>query len=217
MKTDSKLQEDVMEELEWEPKVDHAHIGVAAQDGVVTLSGHVSSYSAKLAAEDAARRVKGVRGIAEEIAVRFPNQTKTADDEIAKRILDMFHWNVVVPDDKISVKVEHGWVTLSGQVDYHFQRQTAKDLASRIGGVKGVANNVVVKSVPSSFDVRNRIVAAMRRTADLDADTIAVVADGDKVTLSGKVHSSYERRLAERAAWAAPGVNRVEDNIVVAN
>jgi osmotically-inducible protein OsmY len=215
MKTDSKLQKDVMDELEWEPKVDHAHIGVAAQDGVVTLSGHVRTYAAKLAAEEATRRVKGVRGIAEEIEVRFPSQAKTADHEIAKRIIDIFDWNVLVPDDKISVKVENGWVTLSGEVDFDFQRQAAKEAASRIGGVKAVANNIKVKKSASSFDIRNRIVAAMQRSADLDADTISVVTDGDTVKLSGKVHSSYERRLAERAAWAAPGVNRVEDNIVV--
>ncbi|MCZ8283252.1 MAG: BON domain-containing protein [Aquidulcibacter sp.] len=215
MKSDSKLQKDVMDELDWEPKVDHAHIGVSAQDGVVTLSGHVNTYSAKLAAEEATRRVKGVRGIAEEIEVRLPSQPKTADEEIAKRILDLFDWNVLIPSDKITVKVEHGWVTLGGKVDFHFQRQAAKEAASRIGGVKAVADTISVKSAASSFDIRNRIVAALERSADLDADTITVSADGDTVKLSGKVHSSYERRLAESAAWAAPGVNRVENNIVV--
>jgi osmotically-inducible protein OsmY len=215
MKSDSKLQKDVMDELDWEPKVDHAHIGVSAQDGVVTLSGHVNTYSAKLAAEEATRRVKGVRGIAEEIEVRLPSQPKTADEEIAKRILDLFDWNVLIPSDKITVKVEHGWVTLGGKVDFHFQRQAAKEAASRIGGVKAVADTISVKSAASSFDIRNRIVAALERSADLDADTITVSADGDTVKLSGKVHSSYERRLAESAAWAAPGVNRVENSIVV--
>ncbi|MFN7605065.1 MAG: BON domain-containing protein, partial [Hyphomonadaceae bacterium] len=144
MKSDSKLQKDVMDELDWEPKVDHAHIGVSAQDGVVTLSGHVNTYSAKLAAEEATRRVKGVRGIAEEIEVRLPSQPKTADEEIAKRILDLFDWNVLIPSDKITVKVEHGWVTLGGKVDFHFQRQAAKEAASRIGGVKAVADTISV-------------------------------------------------------------------------
>jgi osmotically-inducible protein OsmY len=215
MKTDSQLQKDVMAELEWEPRVDHANIGVAVQDGVVTLSGFVSSYACKLSAEKAAKRVKGVRGLAEEIEVRFPSDTKTADPEIAKRIADMFDWSATIPKNKLSVKVEHGWVTLSGEVAYHFHREAAKDLASRITGVKGVSNLIEVKKTPSSFDVRSRIVDALKRTADIDASTITVVTEGDTVKLGGKVHANYERRIAERAAWAAPGVNRIEDNIMV--
>jgi osmotically-inducible protein OsmY len=215
MKTDSQLQQDVMDELQWEPRVDHANIGVAAKDGVVTLSGFVGNYSAKIAAEKAARRVKGVRGLAEEIEVRFASDPKTSDPEIAKRIADMFDWSVTIPRDKVQVKVEHGWVTLSGTVDYHFHRQSAKDLASRISGVKGVTNLVEVKTSPSPSDVKDRIVAAFKRNADLDASTITVVADGGTVRLGGKVHAWYERQIAERAAWAAPGVNHIEDNIAV--
>jgi osmotically-inducible protein OsmY len=215
MKTDSQLQQDVMDELQWEPRVDHANIGVAAKDGVVTLSGFVSSYTSKIAAEKAARRVKGVRGLAEEIEVRFASDPKTSDPEIAKRIADMFDWSVTIPKNRIAVKVEHGWVTLSGAVDYHFHRQAAKDLASRISGVKGVTNLVEVKIIPSPGDVKDRIVAAFKRNADLDASTITVVADGNTVRLGGKVHAWYERQIAERAAWAAPGVNRIEDNIAV--
>jgi osmotically-inducible protein OsmY len=215
MKTDSQLQQDVMDELQWEPRVDHANIGVAAKDGVVTLSGFVSSYTSKIAAEKAARRVKGVRGLAEEIEVRFASDPKTSDPEIAKRIADMFDWSVTIPKNRIAVKVEHGWVTLSGVVDYHFHRQAAKDLASRISGVKGVTNLVEVKTIPSPGDVKDRIVAAFKRNADLDASTITVVADGNTVRLGGKVHAWYERQIAERAAWAAPGVNRIEDNIAV--
>jgi osmotically-inducible protein OsmY len=215
MKTDSQLQKDVMAELEWEPRVDHANIGVAANNGVITLSGYVASYASKLAAEEAARRVKGVRGLAEEIEVRFAGDAKTADPEIAKRIADMFDWSVTIPKGKINVKVEHGWVTLSGDVGYHFHRQAARDAASRIGGVKGVTNLIEVKKTPSPLDIRQRIMDAFQRSADLDASTITVVADGDTVKLSGKVHSGYERRIAERAAWAAPGVNRIEDNIMI--
>lgn len=215
MKTDSQLQKDVMAELEWEPRVDHANIGVAVQDGVVTLSGFVKNYASKLAAEEAARSVKGVRGLAEEIEVRYPSDAKTADPEIAKRIADMFDWSVNVPKDKIQVKVEHGWVTLSGQVGYNYHRESARNLVSRINGVKGVTNLIEVKKAPSSFDVRERIVDALKRSADIDASTITVVTDGDTVKLGGKVHAGYERRVAERAAWAAPGVNRIEDNIMV--
>lgn len=215
MKTDSQLQADVMAELEWEPSVDHANIGVAAKDGVVTLSGFVSSYASKLAAEKATRRVKGVRGLAEEIEVHLPSEAKTTDPEIAKRIADMFDWSATIPKDKINVKVEHGWVTLSGDVGYHYNRQAARDLAARINGVKGVTNLIEVKKVPSPLDIRQRIMDAFKRSADLDASTITVVAEGDTVKLSGKVHSGYERRIAERAAWSAPGVNRLEDNIMV--
>ena len=215
MKTDSQLQKDVMAELEWEPSVEHANIGVAAKDGVITLSGFVSSYASKIAAEQAARRVKGVRGLAEEIEVRFASDVKTADSEIAKRIADMFDWSATIPKGKINIKVEHGWVSLSGDVGYHYQRQAARNLASRVTGVKSVSNLIEVKQAPSTIDIRQRIMDAFKRSADLDAGTITVETEGDKVKLSGKVHSSYERRIAEQAAWAAPGVNRLEDNIMI--
>jgi osmotically-inducible protein OsmY len=215
MKTDSQLQKDVMDELQWEPRVDHANIGVAAKDGIVTLSGYVKSYAEKLAAEKASRRVKGVRGLAEEIEVRFASDPKTSDPEIAKRIADIFDWSATVPKDRVNVKVESGWVTLTGMVDWQFHRDAAKGAAARINGVKGVTNLIEVKQKPSSMDVKERIVAAFKRAADLDASTITVITDGDQVRLGGKVHSWYERQVAERAAWAAPGVNRIEDNIVV--
>ena len=215
MKSDSQLQQDIMDELQWEPRVHHANIGVAAKDGVITLSGFVGSYAEKIAAEKAARRVKGVRGLAEEIEVRLDSDAKTADPEIAKRIADMFDWSAMVPKHKIGVKVEHGWVTLTGTVDGHFQRKSASDLASRISGVRGVSNQIEVRAAASPSDIRERIMAAFRRNADLDASTITVAADGSTVRLGGKVHAWYERRIAERAAWSAPGVNRVEDNILV--
>ncbi len=215
MKTDSKIQQDVMDELQWEPSVDHANIGVAVNDGIVSLSGFVSTYTSKLAAEKAARRVAGVRGLAEEIEVRFASDPKTADPEIAKRIADVFDWSPTIPRGKIDVKVEHGWVTLSGAVDWHYHREAAREAAARINGVKGVTNMIAVKKSPSSVDVRDRIVAAFKRASDIDASTINVMVDGDKVKLGGKVHSWHERQIAERAAWAAPGVNRIEDNIMI--
>ena len=215
MKTDSQLQQDVMDELQWEPRVDHANIGVAATDGVITLSGFASSYAEKIAAEKAARRIKGVRGLAEEIEVRLPSQAKTADPEIAKRIADIFDWSAMIPNNKIAVKVEHGWVTLTGMVDGHFQRKSAVDFASRISGVTGVSNQITVKAAASPFDVKDRIMAAFRRNADLDASSITVSADGNTVRLGGQVHAWYERQIAERAAWSAPGVDRIEDNIML--
>lgn len=215
-KSDSQLQHDVMAELEWEPSIDHADIGVAVNDGVVTLSGYVKSYPQKVAAEKATRRVAGVRAIAEEIKVRFASDPKTADHEIAKRIIDMFAWNVSIPDDKIKVKVEHGWVTLSGTVDWHYQSNEARAAAGRVTGVTGVSNLVEVKKLPVASDVKDRIMAAFKRQADLDAGTVTVATDGSTVRLGGKVKNWNERGIAERAAWAAPGVNRVEDNIIVA-
>ena len=215
MKTDSQLQQDVMDELQWEPRVDHANIGVAATDGVITLSGFASSYAEKIAAEKAASRIKGVRGLAEEIEVRLPSQAKTADPEIAKRIADIFDWSAMIPNNKIAVKVEHGWVTLTGMVDGHFQRKSAVDFASRISGVTGVSNQITVKAAASPLDVKDRIMAAFRRNADLDASSITVSADGNTVRLGGQVHAWYERQIAERAAWSAPGVDRIEDNIML--
>jgi osmotically-inducible protein OsmY len=215
MKTDSQLQRDVMDELVWEPRVDHAHIGVAAKDGVVTLSGFVSNYAQKMAAEKAAKRVQGVHAIAEEIQVRFASDPKTSDAEIAERILDLFKWDVTIPHDKIEVKVERNWVTLSGNVDWNYQKDAAKRAAGRISGVLGVTNLIDVRQAPSPANVRDLIMAAVKRVSDADANSIRVVAEGHKVTLSGQVHGWYERQVAERAAWAAPGVTRVEDNIVV--
>ena len=215
MTTDTELQDDVIEELDWEPSVDSANIGVAVKDGIVTLSGVVSSYAAKIAAEKAANGVKGVRGLAEEIVIRYPSSPKTADPEIAGRIADILEWHSIVPHDEIGVKVEDGWVTLSGEVAHHFRRESAEDLASGINGVIGISNLIKVRSVATPSDVRDRIVSALKRSAELDAQTITVQTDGRTVKLGGEVHHQYERRIAERAAWAAPGVDRIEDNITV--
>lgn len=216
MKTDSQLQQDVMAELEFEPSVDHADIGVAVMDGVVTLSGFVKSFAEKMAAERAARRVRGVHAIAEEIKVRYPSDKKTSDPEIAKRILDLFKWDALIPDDKITVKVENGWVTLTGTVDWFYQGEAARKAAGKISGVTGVSNLTEVRERPRVGDIRDRISAAFKRSADIDASTVTVTTDGGKVTLGGKVRAWNERRLAEQAAWAAPGVTKVEDNITVA-
>jgi osmotically-inducible protein OsmY len=215
-KTDSQLQRDVMDELEWEPSVDHADVGVAVNDGVVTLSGYAKSYPQKVAAEKATRRVEGVKAIAEEIKVRFASQPKTADHEIAKRIIDMFSWSSSIPEDTINVKVEHGWVTLTGSVNWNYQSIEARNVAGRVTGVTGVSNLVEIKKLPLASDIKTRILSAFERQADLDAKSVTVVTSGNTVTLGGRVKAWNERGIAERAAWAAPGVNRVEDNIVVA-
>ncbi len=215
MKTDSQLQHDVQAELEFEPSVDGADIGVAVTGGVVTLTGYVKSYVEKLAAERAARRVAGVRAIAEEIKVRFADEPKTADPEIAGRIVDLFAWDVTIPGEKIDVKVENGRVILTGTVDWFYQSKAAAKAAAKINGVTGVTNLIEVQSRPIAADIKERIVAAFKRSADLDASAITVLTDGSKVVLGGCVNAWHEREVAERAAWAARGVTRVEDNIVV--
>ena len=214
-KSDSELQRDVMAELEWEPSIDHAEIGVAVTAGVVTLSGYVKTYAEKIAAEKAARRVAGVRAIAEEIKVHFASEPMMADHEIAKRLLDMMSWTVSIPTDKVKVKVERGWVTLSGIVDWDYQRREAFRAASRVAGVVGVTNDIEVKQHPAPADVKERIVSAFKRQADLDAAAVTVSTDGGTVKLGGKVRAWAERGVAERAAWSAPGVTRVEDNITI--
>lgn len=216
MKTDSQLQKDVVEELSWAPDVEHGHIGVAANDGVITLTGHVPNYAMKIAAERAARRVHGVKAVAQDIEVRFASDPKTSDDEIAQRILSLFSWVVSIPDDKIQVKVEKGYVTLTGEVDWNYQKQAAWKAAGRISGVTGVMSNITVRERPTAFDIRERIIAALKRSAEIDAKSIDVRVDGSTVKLGGSVHAWNERRIAEAAAWAAPGVLRVEDNIVLA-
>ncbi|MDF0543887.1 BON domain-containing protein [Sphingobium sp. H39-3-25] len=215
MNNDAQLQHDVLAELEWEPSIDHADIGVAVTDGVVTLSGFVKSFTQKMAAEKAARRVAGVKAIAEEITVRLASQPKTADHEIARRILDLFEWSAAIPHDKIAVKVEHGRVTLTGTVDWYYQMNEARKAASKIHGVTGVSNLLELRKVPTATNVKELIVAAFKRNADLDAASVTVITDGSKVTLGGKVRAWSERQIAERAAWAAPGVTIVEDHIVV--
>jgi osmotically-inducible protein OsmY len=215
MKSDSQLQHDVMAELEWDPIMDHADIGVSAVDGVITLNGFVKSYAEKMAAERAARRVSGVKAIAEELNVRHAAAPKTADHEIAKRILDVFQWSVLVPDDKISVKVEKGWVTLTGSVPWHFQAEEAKKTAGKISGVVGITNRIEVHPRADAGEIRHRIEAALKRQAHLDATSVTVATDGNKVTLGGKVKGWHERQAAERAAWGAPGVTQVEDYIAI--
>lgn len=215
MDKDKVLQRKVIAELEWDPAVDSADIGVSVVDGVVTLSGYVKSYAQKLAAERAVRRVAGANAIAEELKVRYASDAKTADHEIAKRILDVFAWNVLLPRNKLQVKVEHGWVSLSGEVEWQYQSREAKRVAAQITGVTGVSNNISIKQELHPSDIRKQIEEAFERQADLDARGVIVAVDGNKVTLSGQVHAWFERQAAERAAWAAPGVTQVIDRIAV--
>lgn len=215
MKTDSQLQLDVLNELKWEPGVEHEKIGVSVDNGVVTLSGIVPSYSQKLLAEQVARRVKGVRAVAEDMEVRLEFQPKTSDTEIAKRVADVFEWDSFIPHDKINVTVEDRVVKLRGEVDWGYQKDLAFKDASKISGIIRVDNFITVTPSINKAVVRDKIEDAFERQADLEADKIQVRTEGHRVILSGKVNSWNQRSIAERAAWAAPGVTQVEDNLVI--
>lgn len=213
--SDRTLKQAVEDELEWEPSIDAEHIGVTAEDGVVTLTGHVGSYSEKFTAEKAAKRVKGVRAIAQEIEIRFPNDKKTSDDQIAKRALDIIAWDSTIPEDKVQVKVQGGFVTLSGQVDWHYQRADAEYAVRKLAGIKGLSNEILIKPRAQASDVKQLIETALKRNAEWEAGSIKVSVLNGRVTLDGKVKAWYERDLAERTAWSAPGVISVEDHISI--
>jgi osmotically-inducible protein OsmY len=212
---DLELRQDVFDELEFEPSVNAAHIGVTANKGVVTLTGFVTSYAEKAAAERAARRVKGVKAIAEEIEVRLPSHTKRADDEIAARAVDILKWQVGFPADRINVKLEKGIVTLTGEVDWQFQKNDAEYAVHKLTGVIHVANQIRVSSPVHASEIKGKIQKALQRSADVEASRITVQTEGGRVVLSGKVRAWYERDLAERAAWSAPGVTEVQDRLTI--
>jgi osmotically-inducible protein OsmY len=219
MPEDLTLQSMVMDELAWEPSIDAAHIGVSVRNGVVTLSGFVDNYVAKAAAEQAASRVHGVQAIAEEIEVRLPTDQKHADDEIADRAVRLLGWDIAVPEKRIHVKVSHGVVTLTGDVDHYFQRTAAESDVRRLGGVRSVINLLTVHRGTGASTapdvVRQKIEDALRRSADVEASHIGVNVDGGKITLSGRVRSWFERGVVRNAAWAAPGTTEVRDQLVI--
>lgn len=213
---DKQLRQLVLDELEYEPSLDAADIGVAAEDGVITLSGYVTDYAQKVATERAAWRVKGVKGIAQKIEVRLPGDKRQHDDEIAQRILDIVAWNTVIPKDSVRVRVSDGWVTLSGQVDWYYQRNAAEAAVRRLGGVKGVINEIQLKPTVQKGDVKRRIQNALQRHAEVEAGNIRVdIVDAGTVRLEGRVDNWGERSAVERAVWSAPGVRKVEDHLAI--
>jgi len=215
MKTDTQLQQDVMNELKWEPSVKAAEIGVSVKDGVVTLSGYVDSFYKKWAAERAAARVFGVKAVAEEIQVRVPGSLKRTDEDIARAAANALEWNVTVPYDRVKVKVQDGLVTLSGEVDWWYQKSAAEDAVRNLMGVVLINNKITIKPAVKPLDVKDKIEKAFQRNALLDARRITVETHGGKVILRGSVRSWVEREQVQRAAWAAPGVSEVDNYIIV--
>jgi osmotically-inducible protein OsmY len=210
------LRQIILEELEYDPSLDATNIGVAVEKGIVTLTGHVTSFAEKQAAITAVRRVNGVRAIAEEIEVRYPYEKKIADDQLAKRAVDILDWDSVVPDRAIQVLVRNGWVTLTGDVDWHFQKQSAEDDIRKLSGVRGVINNIVIKPRVDAIDVKKKIEDALRRRLEGEVKGIRItVQDGSKVLLEGFVDNWNERQAVEVAAWSAPGVKAVDDRLSV--
>lgn len=215
MKTDAQIKRDVQDELIWEPSIDETRIGVSVEDGVVTLSGEVDSYAKKIAAEKAAKRVKGVRAVAEDIIVNYGMEEEKSDTEIAKAVVNALKWHASVPEEAVIPKVENGWVYLSGQVRWGYQKESAKNAVKDLSGVKGVINSITISQGVEPLEVKKRIKEAFERSADLEARGIKVLTEGHTVTLEGTVHSLKEKEEAERTAFNAPGVYEVKNNLVV--
>lgn len=215
MKADSALHNDVVSELTWEPSIRDEDVAVAVKDGVVTLAGTVDTFAQRYAAERAAARVKGVRAIANELMVKLSRTTERSDSEIAHSALNALKLDIEVPDPRIQVKVANGWITLTGNVDWNYQRLAAERAVRYLTGVKGIVNSITMAPTPTRSDVRGHIEAALKRQAEIDASHVSVEIDGHTVTLRGKVRSLAEKNDAASAAWAASGVTSVVNHIEV--
>jgi osmotically-inducible protein OsmY len=214
-RSDDEILKDIQQELKWDPSFEDDDIAVSVKDGVVTLAGYAKSYLDKWKAERVVSHIRGVKAIANDIDVRLPSGSERPDSEIARAAAEALRWNVAVPVDRIRVKVEKGWVTLEGDVDYNYQREAAFNAVRSLTGVRGVTNLITVKVQPAARDVKEKIKDALQRGAQFDADRIEVEVDGHRAILRGTVRSYAERRDAERAALNAPGITEVQNKLVV--
>jgi osmotically-inducible protein OsmY len=215
MKTDALIQSNVISELKWEPSIDAATIGVSVRDGIVTLDGYVNSFVEKLTAVRVASRVMGVKAVAHELKVRLPQSYERNDADIAEAAVNALEWNMNVPNDRVKVEVQDGMIILTGEVDWEYQRAAAHDAVCCLIGIKGVTDEISIKPSMSPVNVKSKIKSAFQRHSVLDAKNIIVESDGSKVILNGTVHSWIEKQEAASAAWSAPGVSNVENNLVV--
>lgn len=215
MKSDAQLKADVTRELEWDTSINASNVGIAVNNGIVTLSGHLDTYAEKYAIERAAQRVEGVKAVAVELDVKLAPDHKRSDSEIAQAIETAFKWHVFIPGDRVHVKVEKGWVTLTGQVDWEYQRSATEKTVRPVTGVIGVSNQIVLKAQIPPSDISNRIREALKRHAEREAKNVEVSVNGSVVTLRGKVDSWPERMAAQGATWSAPGITQVVNELRV--
>ena len=215
MKSDNDLQQDVLDEIEWRTTLAPSEVGVSVKDGVVTLSGSVSSYYKKRSAELAAEKVAGVKAIVQDMEVDLPGSSVRSDEDIAKAAYDALRWHTNIPDEKIEIVVNDGWIKLEGEVDWSYQKTAARQAVEDLTGVYGVINDIKIKPHVKVEDINRRIQSAFARHASLDANHIHVDVEGGKVTLKGKVRSYVEKRDAEDAAWIAPGVTSIDDRLEI--
>jgi len=215
MKTNEELQKDVQAALKWEPSLHAAEIGVIAKEGIITLTGKVDSYVKKAEAEDAARNVVGVKALVENIDVQFGSKGKREDNAIATDVVNAFKWNWEIPSDKINVKVEDGWVSLLGEVEWNYQKEATKKAVHNVPGVKGITNDIIVKSKGNDRLEKRSVEEALIRNGSIDDEAMTVSVSGNKVTLSGTAYSLSQKEEATRVAWNAPGVWEVDNQLEI--